>query len=39
VNGLHVDGVAEREDDALRLAQIGEPVTAEQALTGDDEPL
>jgi hypothetical protein len=37
VDGLHVEGVAEHEGDALRLAQIRQPVPAEQALTGNDQ--
>jgi hypothetical protein len=35
VNGLHVQGVARHESDVLGLAQIGQPVPAEEALAGD----
>src|SRR5262249_7441172 len=37
VDGLHVQGVPEHEGEALFVAQVGEPVPAEQALAADDE--
>ncbi len=37
VDGLHVQGVAEDEGDALVLAEVGEPVPGEHALAADDE--
>ena len=37
VNGFHVQGVAEHEGDVLGLAQIAEPVPAEEALAGDHQ--
>ena len=38
-DGLHVQGVPEDEGDVLGLAQVGQPVPAEQALARDDEPV
>jgi hypothetical protein len=37
MDGLHLQGVAEDEGKALLLAQIGDPVPAEQALDGDGQ--
>src|SRR5439155_9990553 len=39
VDGLHVQGVAQDEGDALCGAEVGEPVPGEQALTGDGQPV
>ena len=37
VDGLHVQGVAEDEGDALVFAEVGEPVPGEHALAADDQ--
>jgi hypothetical protein len=37
VDGLHVQGMAEDEGDVLAGAEIGKPVPAEDALSGDDQ--
>jgi hypothetical protein len=37
VNGLHVQGVAQHEGDALIVTEVGEPVPSKQALAGDGE--
>jgi hypothetical protein len=39
VDSLCVQGLAEREGDALGLAQVGEPVPAEGAFAGDHQLL
>ncbi len=37
VNGLHIQGVAEHEGDLFTLTKVGQPVPAEDALTGHHE--
>jgi hypothetical protein len=37
VDGLHVQGVAQDEGDLLLLAEVGQPVPGEHALTGDGQ--
>jgi hypothetical protein len=37
VDGLHVQGVPEDEGEAFSVAEVGEPVPAEEALAADDE--
>src|SRR5262249_57799791 len=37
--GFHVQGMAQDKRDRLLGAEVGEPVPAEQALDGDDQPL
>src|SRR5262245_7587754 len=39
VDGLHVESVAQHEGNLLLGAQVGEPVPAEQAFDGDDQPV
>ena len=37
VDGLHVEGVAQREGDGVVFAKVGEPVPGEHALAADDQ--
>jgi len=39
MDGLHEESMPEDEGDALLLAEVGDPVPAEEALDGDDEVL